>query len=321
MSKILRTIAIIRLKQLFRQLKEIGWLYLLLLAPLLFIFLLRVLEFIQKDSGPEIGIVVLLLLLFTHLQRQDVGLLQQIDCSPKWVFITEYFFGLLGLSLLIFFVVGNSLNPLIIQVGAILIALIPRRHRISQRRIRLFKMEWLSLTAFEWRVGLRRYLILWLPGYMLCLLLAHYIAVIPLFLLIFAFGAASFYDPIEGKELLEVIHFKTKVLHQKLKIQCIIFHSLMLPLYLLFLFWHLEYWYIIVAILIPVQLLLWMSIFYKYANYHPNRVSVQNQMIIGIFGLCLFNPMFPILFPGIILYLYRYWKKANYNLLLFYAEN
>ena len=321
MKKILFTIIKIRCNQFFRQLKEIGWIYLLLLLPLLLIFILRILEWVQKGEIPVVGIGILFLLLLFHFQRKDIGFLSQLDLSPVIIFVAEYFLCLLPVSLLFLFATGRGLEPLIIQLGALLIAFIPRKHKWSKKWDLSLFLNWPNVTAFEWRMGLRRYLPFWALLYLLALAFSNYTAAIPVFILVFTFNASSFYDPLEGKELLETLHFREYLLTSKLKSQLLVFHGLMLPHYGFFLFWHTQYWYILLVLIILAQLLLLMSLFYKYANYQPSRIKVQNQVVVSVFAACLFNPLMPVLFPGIILYLYRYWRKAQNNLRLYYAEN
>jgi len=321
MKKNLATIMTIRARQLFRQLQEIGWIYLVLLSPLLLIFVLRILEWVQEGGIPVAGIGILLVLLLFHLSRKDIGFLSQLDLVPAIVFAVEYFMGLLPISLLFLFATGHGLEPLIIQLGALLIAVIPRKHKWRQKWDFSLFLNWPNVIAFEWRMGLRRFLPFWALLYLLALVFSSYTAVIPVFLLLFTFNASSFYDALEGKELLETLHFREYLLTSKLKSQVAVFHGLMLPHYLLFLFWHAQYWYILLVLMILAQLLLLMSLFYKYANYQPSRIKVQNQVVISVFAVCLFNPFMPVLFPGIILYLYRYWQKAQNNLRLYYAEN
>ncbi|MEM1320933.1 MAG: hypothetical protein AAGG75_11795 [Bacteroidota bacterium] len=316
-----RTILSIRLRQLYRIGKDVGWVLLLLLCPVLLIFGLRLLEIVRDSNRPEVGIGFLLLLISIHYTRKDLALLLQIDLDYRRLFAVEYSLGLLPFSLIMLIVVSDWKNPLLLQLGAPLVALLPRRIQQSNRQKSARLLRYLPRAAFEWRIGLGR---LWLPlgtVYIAGLLLAHFVATVPLIILIFAYTATTFYEHLENKNLLESIHFRYGLLNYKIRSQLLIFHGLLLPHYLLFLFYHLEYWYVLPAALSLVQLLLWMVLFYKYANYAPGRLRVQNSVAVTIFSVCLFNPLMPFLFPGIVIYLYIYWKRARKNIRLYYAAH
>jgi len=53
---------------------------------------------------------------------------------------------------------------------------------------------------------------------------------------------------------------------------------LMLPYIILFLILHLQYWYIMLAVLFLGSTLILFNIFYKYAHYSPHRRRVYNSM-------------------------------------------
>ncbi len=311
----------IRIKQGFRMLQDIGWILLILLCPVLFIFGLRMLEYVRDNDEPIVGGFFLFAVLSTHYGRKDIGLLKQIDIDIRQLFAIEYFIGILPLSLLIIAVIGDWKNPLLMQLGAPLIALLPRKIKHGTAQKSAFVFNSLPQAAFEWRIGLGRYLIGLLFLYFGGLVLAQFVIIVPLVVCIFAYLATSFYDYYEGKEIIEEIHFRYKLLPYKLKTQVLIFHGLLLPHYLLFLWYHWSYWYVLPAVMLIAQLLLMLALFYKYANYSPGRIRVDNKIALAIFSICLFNPMMPFLFPGIVVYLIIYWKRARKNIRLYYAEN
>ena len=320
--KTIATIIHIRSMQIWRILKDIGLLYGLLVSPLLLVALLRVLEWVKEDPGPLLGLVVIGLLLTTHFSRKDAAFLKGLNISGFQIYSVEYSLVVFPLSLLLLLVIGDWLNPLIMQLGALAVALVPQwTQRKSQYRM-ANNLQWIPLEAFEWRSGLRPYrwwLLLLLP---LALVMSYlYIGTVLVIVLIMSLWVTSFYNDLEGKELLETIRFRFAFFPKKLQLQALVFHSLLFPFYLIYAWQHWTYWYLLPVAIFLAQLFMVFSLYYKYANYAPGRRRVDNQMLISILFISMVTPLSPIILPGALFYLFLYRSRSLKNIDLYYAEH
>ncbi|MEO1515983.1 MAG: hypothetical protein AAFV95_13255 [Bacteroidota bacterium] len=315
------TILRIRCWQLFRQLKEIGLILLILVSPIAFVGLMGVLDVVAKDPIPKAGIGIVLLLLSFHWQRGDAEFLGKLSVSNPLIYAVEYTAAMLPISILFTTVAHDWTNALCIQLGAFLVALLPplRFHKRSHWRSPL--LRWFPLQAFEWRCGLRQYWWLLAIVYLLGLLLAHFVASVILCMLLLAYVAANQFNHLEGKEILEQSYFKQAFLRRKVLLQCRVFHLLMLPQYALFLFWHPSLWYLLLTAVVVTSLLFCIGVYYKYANYRPGRLMVNHQLILAISGVALFSPLMPVFLPGLLIYVFVLWRRAQKNLDYYYADH
>ncbi|MEM9916669.1 MAG: hypothetical protein AAF990_01160 [Bacteroidota bacterium] len=311
----------IRVKQCYRLLKEIGLILLVLVAPIAFVGLMGVLEVVARNEFPEVGIYVTVLLFFVHLQRRDHNFLKQIPIRSMWIYLMEYSFALLPVSLLFLLLVGDWKNPLVMQIGGLLIGLIPPARRYGKNWLRSPRLNWFPLDAFEWRCGLRKNWFFIGLVYVLGLLLAKFVATTLLIVILLAYGGASVYNQIEGKEIIEQLYFQKPFLRTKTWTAFWVFNAFLAPHYLLFLLLHTQYWYLLLVAIIVAFLLFCVVIFYKYANFFPGRVLVNHQMILAISMVALFSPLMPVFLPGILIYLFVLWQRAHKNLQHYYAEH
>ena len=311
------TILRIRLLQLFRLVRTVGWGYLLLFAPIAFVLILLLLEIAQNNPG-YIGAGGILLLLITHFQRGDKGFLSFLNIPTYRFTALEYTVALLPISLILLAVLGDWQDVLLLQGAALIVALIPLRLASREAEVTTNNLQWIPLQAFEWRTGLRQYRWYFLLLYLIGIGLSHFTATVPVVVLIMALLATTFYEALETKELVETIRGKGRLIPQKIKMQFRVFHLYLIPLYVLFLLFHGTYWYVLVAIVFMVQLQLCYALFYKYANYAPARQRVYNQMATGLFFMSLLIPFF---WPGALLYCIYYYRKANRNMKYYYATN
>ncbi len=313
--KVIYTILGIRLRQLLRLIRTLGWGYLLILLPLVLLFVLVILEQAQKLPG-LLGVAGLILLTFIHVQRNDKAFLSSLECAPFLFRATEYSAGVLPLTALALGVLGSWEDGLLLQGGALLVALLPMRQKRAVFVQPSLQLSFLPVQAYEWKAGFRRYgwglLLLYLVGLTLCWL----VGTIPIVAALMAVVVSSFYEDIEAKEMLESVTQKGDLLKHKLRMQVQIFHGGMLPLYVLFLIFHAAYWYILLLATIGAQLLLSFAVFYKYANYSPGRRRVYNQLVVGLFFMSL---LLPFLLPVAGVYCLVYSRRASRNLNYYYA--
>jgi hypothetical protein len=301
-------------------LKEIGLGHILLLLPLLVVGVMGMLQFILTTKNISIAALLLFSIASLHFTRKDRFFLEQLP-------VPIFFFYLLDYSLisspvwacLVFWAKWSNLALLF--AGILLLAFIksPYGSHSTQKGGNWFQLNWIPIELFEWRSGLRKNISLLLPLYFIGLIFSYYPIVIPIVIFIIAFNIPSFFQFYENKDLLLAVNRNKRLLQIKAWGSLKLFNVLMLPLYILFIFFHHHgYQYIGALFVVSIlsQMIIVFAICMKYKNYRFNHFKVHNSLPLAIFIGCMFIPF---LWPIPILMLIQFWKKAQENLLHHYA--
>lgn len=315
--QLLKFLLLFRLKQGFRMLKSVGCL-LIIALPLLFIYSLSALHSAKYTNSIVIAFVLCLIPFSIHFYRKDGRFLQHLNCSRWIIFLIEYSILLLPITLAVLIQFNKWEVFAIVHSFTLLILFFPPGLLNSQTSKSKPIPSFIPVEIFEWRSGLRQYfyyaLLLQIIGLSLC----TFVGTALIITLLWGMMAVTFYEAIEQKELFENIHFKYGLLKRKVITHSLLFHTFLLPHYLLFLIFHTNYWYLILAAATLAELLLLFAIFYKYAVYRPARRRAYNQTATGLF---LGGFLVPFLAPGSIWYLITFWRRAIKRIQYFYAKN
>jgi len=304
----------LRFKQAYRALLDIGWLLLLLVAPMILLFILSLLERVQLSGTPYIATVGLLLILMLHSRRQDHGFLRLLNYSPRLVFGMEYTVAVIPFSLLAAFVLNDWFNPLLLHFGALVIALLPAGFSSFFQSSGGAALKWMPTRFFELKCTLRKEYKWAILLYIIGLVTSYFTVSMPVVVLLFMLMAAGAFDPIENRNLLELTVDKPNWLRRKIVQQVSVFQMAMLPFYFLFLVFHYQYWLVLAAIIfIGIGLMIFV-VSYKYAHYYPGRQTANSQLPMALFILFLANPFFA---PATLVYLWVYYRMANRNMALY----
>ncbi|MFK7806648.1 MAG: hypothetical protein AB8F74_02500 [Saprospiraceae bacterium] len=306
-----------RFKQAYRALREVGVLLLLLVSPLLLIFVLSLLEMVQQTGAPLIGLLGLYAVFTIHARRQDGGFLRLLNFSSWKVYLMEYTVAAIPLSLLSVIVLLDFLNPLLLHIGAALIAFLPSGFSSYFQTSGGAALNWVPNQYYEYKTALRKDFKWVVLLYLIGIATSVYAVSMPVVILLLLLISAAAFDPIENKEILEKTVLQKNWLFSKTLKQLKAFHLSMLPIYALYLFFHYEYWIILLAVSIVGTALITFAVSYKYAHYYPGRKSANNKMPISIFILFL---MVPFLAPANIVYLIVYYRRAKRNMTLYYQS-
>ncbi len=306
----------IRCLQAFRFLQDAGWFNVLLLLPIAGIVLLALLEQSLYGDFPATGLVVLITAGSIHLQRKDSDFLHRLGPSSwllRWI---DYL--LLAIPFIISLLIVASYRDiaLVLLVLPFLALIRPPEGLFVFRNT--IAMDFLPIEAIEWRAALRKNGWWLLLVYLLALGMSkHEISGIGI-TLVLAIAAMGFYDKLEEKELMEVFLPIDRFLQRKAYWQALVFHGLLLPHYLLFLYFHLAYWYLLLVAVLVGQSMLCFALFYKYAQWRPHQYKAYNQMAVGFYtgGLIV-----PFLAPASLFYCWVYYRKAQKNLEYYYGRN
>ncbi len=315
MNPTISSLLTLRLRQVKRILQDIGFVYLVLLSPLLFIAVLKAWEILVEIEWTYLpGLIVLVLFLMIHLNRKDGHFLPRLPISAFQACFSEYLLAWFPLAVIAGFA-GNWQSPLVALIGIVFIAIIPPGLLKSSIKSR-WSFQQIPPLAFEWRSGFRKHFIPIAFLYLAGLGLSYFTASLPLVAFFIATFLMTFHEKLEPKELMEIFFDKGSFLWVKIKLHSTVLHLFFLPLYLLFLVFHYPYWYVLVFIILFLQSIITFSIFYKYAHYRPKRKHVNASTPNAIFLMCA---LFPLTFPISLAMLLIYGQKAKNNLAQYYA--
>ena len=299
----------LRLKQLYRLIKEAG-IFLVVLALLLMAgVLLNGLTVLGQWQSIWPGLLIGTSILSLHFYRKDLPFLAQLSYRLPILLLLEYMLAASPFFLL-FIAYHNSAALLGLASCILLCSLLPE---IKIKPSSLFghqQLSFIPLTFFEIRLGFRSKLP-WVIGMASIGLASPWLlGLLPVLVFFYSVMLVSFFDHFEPKEQIEVALKKT-FLSRKIFSNILFFQLTLSPYYLVFLLFHNSYWYFILLMMLYSSLWISFAIAFKYANYSPFRAKAYSSTIVSIFGIIA---LIPYLLPVNILLLVWYIFKANKNL-------
>ena len=305
----------IRLKQAFRMLQSVGWIYVCLFVPILMIGILGLLERSLTGNYPMTALAFLFVVTSFHFQRKDHDFLDGLGASPMIYRLLDYL--LIFLPLLVgLLMIACSLDVLLVFLILPIIAAIRPPQKSIGDYMPTFPVSFIPLMAFEWRSGFRRYGWGLMLLYILALVGSYQMGVGIGFTILLALLSIGFFDELEEKTLLEVFKPFDRFFQRKIYWQALFFHGLMLPHYILSLVFHGQFWYLLLVAILIAESILLFCLFFKYAHWHPNRRKAYNQVTMGLY---IGSLIVPFLAPAGLFYCWVYYKKAKKNLAYYYG--
>lgn len=310
----LATFLKIRLRMLVRFLEELGFVYIFIGLLISLPFLIPFIGLVKYVYGGFIYFAIqLFLLLSIHSGRKDKKFLTLVSEKPLSIYVVEYLLLSIPFILLISFTKHWYLSAAVLAVCVIIPLL---NISFSKKKLHLPTIPFIPNSAFEWKSGLRisyiYFILIWLAGAGLSFL----VGAVPVAIILLNLVTASFYMESEPKLLLEVFEKPPSAfLWFKIKQALLLFFVVISPLVLLFLIFHLQYWYVIAYILFAATLLLVFSILQKYAFYEENvNASSRNSLLLFFAFLAFYIPLLIFLLPVMFMLGYRFYKKSLQNL-------
>ncbi|MEO1434890.1 MAG: hypothetical protein AAFV80_05095 [Bacteroidota bacterium] len=307
-----RTLVILRFKQFYRLLNEIGIIYILLF---LIVSVPMILGLLYHLTAGDPGLTLffwLAILLSTHWGRQDKEFLSKLVENTYRVFLFDY----LLLSLPFAGLLIWRGEWIFLSMGLVLLFLLPMSHftlvfRRWQGKAFTRFPKWMQ-QQFEWKEGLRRNWIWIMLIYLMGIGFCWFEAGVPASIFILSLITCSFYMDCESALLLEMrLDQPRRLLGQLITWHLLIFQLAILPLIGLFLIYFLEYWYILAVVLVVSACFPVLAILLKYANYQPGLNLKQNGTILSIMVVFLSLPFTQ---PVPIVMSIIYTRKALQNL-------
>lgn len=299
-----------RMYQLQRESKALGWLYsLILLSFVCAVFYLFGL-YIQKPIGAAVVLAIASSSLFAlHRNRSDHRFVVLITEKPWTIYITEYIAisFVLYVSGLIFS--GDPLRPLFIFLIPF-IAFVKPAESIAGRNF--FAANFQRESNFEWRSGIRKqgwmFPVLWL----LAMVLA-FVPFAPILLLWFLLLAvSSFYDEGESRPMIESAELPPAAfLRSKLSGQLTAWSMISFPILAASAVFHPERWWVLLLFIVFSSLMIVLFVASKYAVYQPAEINRSNNLV---HIMCMLGLFIPFLLPLPFVMLVRNYRKAIRNL-------
>ncbi len=299
----------IRYLQFYRGFKDTGF-----VAPFLvgFVGLVGFIMFAQLGNPPINYLIVgafLISMLSIQISRKDKRFLQHISDNPSQIFFVEYFLLCLPLSLALLYYKDWWL-VLALLGGLSGIAHIQYTPQISTAN------HWLQglipAEAVEWKAGVRKFIYVLLPTWLIGFFGAFWIGSVPIALFILGLVPIGFYYKGEPVEFLLAQEKNPQAfLFHKIKNALYIFSILFLPLMSVFILFHTHLWYISVIEYILFGIFLCYSILVKYTFYEPNT-ELNAASFFSTLGIVSCLIPFLIFIP--IILSIRFYFKALQNL-------
>lgn len=307
-----------RLRQFVKIAKEIPVPYLFILTAMAipaFFFLFRLAE--ERTGGMLIGGFFLFSIFIFHRTRKDFKFLHLIDPSPRLLFGLDY--AALGIPvLLIELLHGHLWIAAAIATGCIGIGLLKQPARGIKKTG--LSPSFIPREAIEWKAGIRQRGILlsaiYLGGY--AGLFLPYLSFV--FTWMFTCILTEFFRYSESLPMVCASELPArKFLNRKLKLSLTLYGLILLPLYLFYLMFYPENWFLPFLFFLYGLLNIGLMVVSKYALYSPNTILTTGQLALF---LSLFGMIFPILLPLTLFFIGKKYYTAYRNLNTYlYAYN
>lgn len=304
----------IRLKQILRGLYGLGILRLIFLVGLLSFseFILFKQTALYPNTTYILGLYLAFLTLI-QIKRSDLTFLKTHFLNYKTFIFIEYL--LLSLPLLFCFIFYYQFESILILIASIY-GITHLNITIQKKSYNNQLLKWIPMTAFEWKAGFRQYQFILIPLWITAVLSSFFMGSVPIAIFIIGVIPLNFFEKGEPIPMIIAFEMDTKsFLWSKIKTQILIYSCIVVPLILISLVFHLEYWYIPVTEFIIFLFLNIYFILTKYAFYEPNKKSPAATTF-G--GLGTVSALIPFFLPVIILLSIWFYIKSTkkLNLLL-----
>jgi hypothetical protein len=305
---------LIRLRQIIRAVISTGIMRMIIFFAVFVLITLVAYKYAGGNPGDTIiSALHLSFILYYHLKRQDIKFMRVHIDRYKLYILVEYL--MYSLPVLIILLVQAKLIHLV-SIPAILFIISNIRLRKRFRRKNTIIQRIIPDDAFEWKAGSRKtayiFIILILAG----LGTAFFEGSIPLVILIIGMIPLGFTDTAEPYQMVIAYELSTvQFLMHKIRKQVILFLIPVIPLILVYLIFHPNYWYIPLLELLILTSLQVYFVTAKYAFYESAKKSTAAQIYGAIGALSIFLPfMIPFVWIMTIRFFYKSKQKLNFYL-------
>jgi len=303
-------IILLRLRQIYRYLQELGVLRSLVLVIATLIFLPRFVVELWMNNPYYLVAFWGFVLLTIHFRRSDNAFLKSIMPQYPHLYTIEY-------SVLSIAFIGLCIQQqywwgaAILLVEVILLPYVPRFSGLFGHKSQYWweNKRLLSPLHFEWTAGIRQRFVYLAMIWFLGLLFCWYAPVAPVMSLLLGITIPSFYILCEPKEMVEILATSAReFVRWKVKQVLKLFAAFTAPCWIVFLLVNPNLWFVVPTVGVMVGLWLVLAVLAKYAAYEPGEQLTQNNTLIGLAIMFTFLPPFSFLIN--VFWIVRYYRRA-----------
>jgi hypothetical protein len=311
----LNFIFLLRIKQFFRGLTEIGFIRVVIIIPFGGIILLGMLENLMRQTLWVVFGVLALILISLHFNRKDKHFLKVLKNQRFTLFSVEYLMA--SLPFLVWFFIENAWLQIVASL--ILIGVLPfiKWTFIYQNSTARLHFPQFMTKDFEWMTGIRKNIGYIIPIYILAIILSYLTVSVLAALLLLAIITTTFYlEPGESRDFLHLYaDSPSELMRQKSTRAVSLYVLFTIPLSIAFLIFNFQYWYLLPAALAIGSVIQLTSVTLKYMTFTPKESNQRNVILLGFLIICWLTPF---LQPVPLLMTITYYRKAVNRLKMFY---
>jgi hypothetical protein len=295
----------LRMYQFLRIFSSLGIVYSLFFCIFFICILIILNQLLLKISILEIFTISIMVVIMIHFTRKDINFLEKITNSNKELKKIIFFENIIIMSILILFLLYISLiqifflnanidflsflKYLIPLLSSFAVYILPFEKKIKNKYQYDFNIQFIPYKLFELKYLLRKY-----TSIFILIILLSFASCFHIFFTIITFliSLSIILNYTQFNEPKEILHIKNvkKFLFHKIIINNKYFALIIVPVCLLSIFFHINYWLLIIYIFISFQLTITFLVIYKYSVY-DSKISInQNFIPITVFFLFLIVP-------------------------------
>lgn len=297
----------LRFKQFYRAIGEVGFIRMILVLPFIGIFILGVMESLLQQGMWSAFAFFAFILVSIHFNRKDKHFLKLLQNQRFTIYIIEYI--LISLPIIAWFVYESAWLQIVATL--LLSGILPFINWtfVYQNTKAWLRFPKFMTTDFEWMIGIRKNIGYIIPLYILGLVLSFKTVSVLAVLLLLGIITTTFYlEEGEPRNFLHLYADSPKGLMRLKVIRAIsLFLLFTIPLSIVFLIFHYQYWYLLLAVLAISSVIQLTSVTLKYTTYQPKASNQRNAFLLGFLLVCWLTP-FTQLVP--LLMTITYYRKA-----------
>ncbi len=306
----------IRLIQLNREIRKLGFFYTLLIILLFATAVLYAgIYYHQAQPAIFVSAAILLSVLYIHLNRKDLGFISKHIRHPAQNIYAEYLLFSLPFALpAIFSPQWFHFPVVVLLLGFIAVIKVDTVQKTPLPHLG----KLLRADAFEWIAGIRKRYISLILLYAIAAALC-WLRIAPLiFLFLITTTIMSFYIECESLQVLYAYSGNAgKTLYKKLKTHLVILSVLLLPVLIINSIFNPGLVLLNIAFWIVQLILLSFVILLKYATYLPGNKNILNTTLIAFVSL---GCILPFILPVPLIMNFINYRKAIKKLKLYYND-
>ena len=311
----IKSLILIRSKQVIRSLIDIGIIYVLFLISFISLICFYIFTLTENTKNAYYVLFGISILLFgLHLSRKDKFFLKLNFKYYQFIYFIEY--SILSIPVVICLLLNMQWIPVVfLMLFNYLVGFfnVPQRKKSLNTKLQ----KNIPLNCFEWKSGVRALFYFLIPVWILTFATSFITVAVPLGLLIIGICIISFNYECEPYQMVLAFEKSPKsFLTHKIKNQVAILFIVMIPLIIAFLIFHFQFWYIVAVEFILFNSFLIYLILTKYAFYRPNEITpgAKSFFSIGTSILIIFPPLIPLIWILSIRFYFQSLKNLNYYL-------